>query len=711
MAQQARKQVKVALTKGLITEATPLTFPEDATTNELNVDFERDGHRSKRRGFGLEAQGSFIEANLSKESIINSYVWNFVGGLKETSFLVVQTEETLRFINLGASESISGGILPDQVDLRPYARGPLGRCSFASIKGHLVVASDNLNTIAVGWSDGFYVDQIKFSIRDFEYLTYEKTSLLVRGTATPGIMRKYDSFNSGWTDEFFSKFINWWKGAPELTKPYYAHKGSDGFPYVSDWGKLEGGSTLITNGHFVLDLYTMDRDSASSLVGVNQWVQNNWPALGPETSRFTTVANYAGRIFYAGMSSSRSMSRVYFSQVVQNTGDLGLLYSANDPTAEYLSDLLDTDGGYVDLPDAEGITKLHVYGTSLLVFATNGVWAISGVDDVFRATNYTVNKVTSLGLRNNATFVSAQGRPYWWSDVGIHTIALSEFKNLEEQSITETTIKRFFLGIPEVARDKALGTYDERERRVYWHYGTLEDPRCHNNLLILDEYAGAFAPWSVTVGPEDPCIVGSFYSTISKDRPGTDTVVDSSGDVVVDEIGEPVVVDVSSSTLVDRVSGTYFIVMRGTSFGFAQFNDNSMYDWLDNGYDAFLETGYRYLGDLTTYTNAPYVAVLCQRTETVWGVDGPLQQSSLSVSAFWDYKSTPATRPQEVYKIKRFHMPLDLGDPFLSEHSNVQTKIVPRGRGKALKLRFEGQHGKDFRLLGFETTDAKNSTV
>lgn len=711
MAQQVRKQVKVALSKGLITEATPLTFPEDATTNELNVDFERDGHRSKRRGFGLEALGTYIPMGASEQSLINSYVWNYVGGNKTLSLLVIQVDHILHFIDLGAGASISGGYLPYTVDLRNNGIGPIGKCSFTSIKGLLVVAAEGLNTIAITWVDGAppTVESISFRIRDFEYVHPDKSVLVVRGPANPIIMRKYDSFNSGWITEYWDKFITRYGGAPELTKPYYSAKNLNGEPDMGTWFKIEGGSTLIANGKYILNLYTMDRDSASGIVGINQWVKNNRPALGPETSRFTTVANYAGRIFYAGMNSSRSMSRVYFSQLIQGASDLGLLHSVNDPTAEYLSDLLDTDGGYVDLPDAEGITKLHVYGTSLLVFATNGVWAISGVDDVFRATDYTVNRVTSLGLRNAATFVSAQGRPYWWSDVGIHTIGLSEFKNLEEQSITETTIKTFFLDIPADVRDKSLGTYDERARRVYWHYGTLEKPLCHSKLLVLDEFAGAFAPWEVTAEENDPCIVGSFYTTFSKEIPEVDTVTDSLGNPVVDNLGA--LVTVNTKGFVDRVTGTYFIVHYNGGIGFAQFNRDAMYDWVDNGYDAFLETGYRYLGDISTFTNAPYVSVLCRVTETSWASEGPLGQSSLLVSAYWDYKSTPATRPQEVYRMRRFIQGSEAGERFISEASNLQCKIVPRGRGKALKLRLEGTHGKDFRLIGFETTDAKNTDL
>ena len=158
---------------------------------------------------------------------------------------------------------------------------------------------------------------------------------------------------------------------------------------------MYSGNTLIVNGHFILDLFNQQRTTASGVsTGFSPIVRNDWlgrfrdftspppDETGIEdtiiSDRFSSTAAYAGRAFFAGLG-----TRVYFSRILPDIRAIGDLYQVNDPTSEEFSDLLDTDGGWIDIPEAAGINKLHVFGSSLLVFARNGVWRISGVDDVF----------------------------------------------------------------------------------------------------------------------------------------------------------------------------------------------------------------------------------------------------------------------------------------------------------------------------------------
>lgn len=713
MAQQMAKTVRVPMSKGLVTEATPLTFPAEATLDELNTAFEGTGARSKRKGFKIETGGTALAIPpLSPSATFSSFIWDFAGGDKDTTLLVLHTGSFLYFVDLRTTP-LSAGLTPLQVNLAAFGVPgyvSFSNLSFTSIKGQLVVVGEGLNSIRVEYNPitkTVVPTTIVYRIRDFEYFS-DKQNLLKRGLAQPPVHRQYDTLNSGWPIATVQDFINRWGGYPELTKAYYSAKNGSGWTDMGDWEKLEGGSTLITNGHFVLDLYTMDRDGVSGVSGINAVAATK--GFGPEVTRFNSVASYAGRVFFAGMISKRSTSRIYFSQVVQDGYEFGDLYSVNDPTAEYLSDLLDTDGGYINLPDAEGITHLHVMGTHLLVFATNGVWAISGADDVFRATSYSVNRISDSGLKNRGSFVSARGRPYWWSHFGIHTVALSEFKNLEESSITEKTIKSFFQRIPSVTCESASGSYDEQNNQVIWSYGTDEEPNRHQNLLVLDESMGAFAPWRLSSFAGDPLIASAFFNRHLPEEDVLEDVVDQQGEIVTNDLGEEV------QTLIRRRRSrtsalTYIVVDTLGRVFFAYVDGESFLDWGRNDYRAFLETGHNFMSDLSTSKNTPYVTVLCKRTETVWG-DGedPVNQSSLFVTAYWDFRSTPAFPAQQVYRIHRYIMPTSVGQPFESEHESVQTKIIPRGRGKALKLRFEGERGKNFHLIGFETLDAKNPT-
>lgn len=712
---QLAKSVKVALNKGLVTEATPLTFPEDATTSELNVALAASGMRYKRRGVQVEAGGSWINRPTGVGTY-STFTWDFAGGDRTKSFLVVQEDRRLVFYNL-RTRPMSIGSYAGELDLSWAYTGGTGvrPFEFAAVKGSLVVAAEGMNTCLVRYNpttNSFTLETITFHIRDFEYLTTDKRSLVYRaGNDSGNVARIYDTLNSGWIWGALDQFRSYHNALPELTKPYYSVKNSIGWWTVQgEWNKIEGGSTAITNGKHILNLYSMDRDGASGVSGAN-WVANNM-GLGPETTRFTTVASYAGRVFFAGMTSNRSTGRIYFSQVIEDGNEFGDFYSKNDPTAEYLSDLLDTDGGYVNLPDAEGILKLHVYGTSLLVIATNGVWAISGVDDVFRATSYTVNRLQRLNISSASSFVSADGRPYWFSDEGIQTVVISEFKNLEVVPVSDANIKTFFQSIPLSVRNKAIGAYDTQNKQVTWLYGETWDETKYRNILMLDETHGAFLPWKIS-NPEGVVrdIIGLFYNRHSPTELILDTVVDEFGDIVVDEGGDEVVSE-ATEVLDSTEPFLYLIKDHLGRISFAYHTEGLFYDWGQTSYDAWLETGYSFSGDLSTYKQMPYLTVLLQKTEDGWQTPvTPSNQSSLFASLYWDGNFMPAYPPQQTYRIHRYVMPTQANSPFQSESSLIQTKIVPRGRGTNLRVRFEAEEGKDFKLLGFETLDAKNRTV
>ena len=126
-------------------------------------------------------------------------------------------------------------------------------------------------------------------------------------------------------------------------------------------------------------------------------------------------------MFYSGLNrgSHDESNVVLFSGVIEgasssvsvDSSGLGDCHQKNDPTSEDFPDLLDDDGGLVRIPEAYGIRKLHSFNNSVFVFAENGVWQIKGVDDVFRATGFAVNKISSIGLFNKHSFVSADGIP------------------------------------------------------------------------------------------------------------------------------------------------------------------------------------------------------------------------------------------------------------------------------------------------------------
>ena len=194
-------------------------------------------------------------------------------------------------------------------------------------------------------------------------------------------------------------------------------------------------------------------------------------------------------MFYAGIAASEHTGTVLFSKVVDNNNDLGKCYQQNDPTAEYLSDLLATDGGYISIPDAINIQRLYAYQSSLFVFAENGVWAITGVDGVFSASSYGINRVSSVGILNPESFVEAEGIPFWWSRFGIHTLTTDPTSGQgKEQNLTISTIQTRWDSITTEQKSKVTAIYDSISKKIYWSYPNAGETVASklNNFLKVD---------------------------------------------------------------------------------------------------------------------------------------------------------------------------------------------------------------------------------
>lgn len=96
MPNQVITNVEQNFTKGLITEATGLNFPENAATDCDNVEFTLIGDVIRRQGINLEDNFSYSGA-VRTDKAINTYKWNNASGDGESQILVQQVGATLSF--------------------------------------------------------------------------------------------------------------------------------------------------------------------------------------------------------------------------------------------------------------------------------------------------------------------------------------------------------------------------------------------------------------------------------------------------------------------------------------------------------------------------------------------------------------------------------------------------------------------------------------
>ena len=154
--------------KGLITEASPLNFPENASFDEENFELNRDGSRNRRKGMDYEAGHVDIATSLSLSdfavAVPLTYKWTEIGGNGLDNFAVVQTGNQLFFFDIN-TEPLSSSGYRGTLTLAGYPTNV--RYSLTSVDGYLVVAA-GVDTFAVITynNPGFSVEYQRIAVRD-----------------------------------------------------------------------------------------------------------------------------------------------------------------------------------------------------------------------------------------------------------------------------------------------------------------------------------------------------------------------------------------------------------------------------------------------------------------------------------------------------------------------------------------------------------------
>ena len=727
MPQNLQQKTVSTFNKGLITEFSELQFPEGASIDELNCNLSRDGSRSRR--LGLEYETDFVLSSFTQDEdeIFNVGEWRNAGGINDFTLVVVQHGSVLSFYAKN-NAPFSAQEQTFTVNLSTYetATGDssVTPCQFASLAGLLVVVSEAINPIYVSYNSGsnsVSVTQISFRVRDFDWQSdlAQLSNFVANASVTAA--RQYDTKNSGWDGTYGSAALSTYAasriGYPPLTHPWFSGKDSgDNFSLVS-WEKVYTGSSILGNGRYILDFFNKDRSAASGIVGLTPEVESN---------RFKAVATYAGRVWYAGLGSGKNTGRILYSRIVETLNDSGIntvigeCFQSNDPTSEYTSDPLETDGGVITIPDSANIRILFNFGPFLYVFAENGVWVIGGADDKFSPTSYFVSRISQVGILNENTFVSADGIPFWWSNQGIHTFSFDDQQGVSrlprESNISISTIQTFWDEIDNNAKSKCVATYDQVNKKIFWVYPENGETKLNKRTraLILDIPLQAFYPWKITATSSYP-MAFSFYDAYGSALDYVD-VVDNSGVPVT--ISGPENVQILESQVLTNNDVRIIVWSRDSSTGFitvSLFTNKAFRDFGNLDYESYAEAGYDFVGDLTLKKTAPYITVYCRSTEEGFvgnetiGYDA-INQSSLIMKAYWDFKEEPSSS-QQAYRVKPYAMvnTMDLANN-QQNRSVVTTRLKVRGRGRSMRLRFESETGKNFVLLGYGVVVGANSS-
>lgn len=796
---------------GLITEASPLTFPEEASLDEENCVLNYDGSRQRRKG--LE-QGTTVSptTNDDTNSVFSVAQWETANGDSDNNFTVVQKGRYVLFFKQ-LDDDISDDILGTNIISGPSTASTTnsghiidlddvktsGAATANVIASQVRMDSGNGVLFIVGpWTQPIYVvyDEGSDNIAYYEITIYSRdtegveytsgTDYNIQVSANPSSLsdeHSYNLQNQGWPASRIGEYFGGTGEYPSNSEIWWAGKYIDPSSGRETWSSgevrnIDFGNTQAPRGRFIRDIF--DTSSVFDLESVNEnssisysdgtseltVVTNNAHGLsvsdsveisgssftyldpgmaeqsgtadGTHTvtsvpnsttyvisftisdfdSAFTeeaagttilsathpspqstdrrpeAVAFYAGRVWYAGVTADYLSSRIFFSQLIQNERQYGICYQAADPTAEESSSLVDTDGGVINIPEMGTVLNLEVVGTSLVIFADNGVWLIQGGgSSSFRATDFSVRQILQDRLRSPKAVISAEGTPFFWTDTGIYTLTQDQISGyLTPQNLTAQSIQSEFDDIPLASAAQTSSVYNSVNKTVTWMYSSdSNNPEKYDTLLNFDVRLSAF--YKYTVDSSTKFIAGAAPCLETTDKNKRVQYL---------------------SILSLSTSGA-----TSTDLTFSAFTATDFLDWGDTNYSSFLETGHDTLGDTLRDKQATYIETYFKRTETGFEDDGSgnliyTNPSSCNLTAKWEWSDSGSSGrehgPYQVYRFRRQYTPSGTSDPFDYGFEVVQTRNKIRGKGKALRLRFESEQGKDFHLLGWSIPFTANGS-
>src|SRR2546423_10808058 len=209
MARTSAIAVQNNFVKGLITEATGLTFPENACTDTENCVFTRIGDVTRRLGFDLE-QGFSTQTQSTVGSAMVSYLWKAPAGLGNTNVVVVQIGNILYFYTVN-SLALSSSLSNATINLLNFAVAGVSsvstlECQFAAGNGYLFVTNENCDPFYVTYTPGanpaFTATKLTIQIRDFKGIQPDSTVNDSQRPTSLTSTHRYNLANQGWPSSY-----------------------------------------------------------------------------------------------------------------------------------------------------------------------------------------------------------------------------------------------------------------------------------------------------------------------------------------------------------------------------------------------------------------------------------------------------------------------------------------------------------------------------
>lgn len=734
--------------KGLITEAGPLTFPDNASLVDENFVLLKDG--SRRRRLGMDYEQDYEEqfaGGASDDSALSVAIWENPTQTGLFNIVVVQVHNKLFFYNAKGTPISDTPLFLDgfgngqDIELpAAYVDGSV--VSTASIRGQLIVAYGGADFLVLSYdevNDEVTQETKRLTVRDLwgiesVYAVDERPAItpttLIADTQTVDltadqVQHVYNLRNQGWpplqrtainvdgssyhreydtvllpdTDVDSVTEVNYLVSDADV--PWRARTTSSEFPEtVGLYSPFEiyknfYGSTPANKGKAIIDLF--DRATDRQAFYDEQAVLSEMVIEGDDIvsdsaeGGVSQVAAYAGRIFYS-----------LVNEVVTDRD----VRSPRLSNYIFFSQVVQSDQEIASCYQLNDPTSEFEYD----VLATDG-----GFVSIPEA-----GRILKLAPLGNSLFVLTTNGV--WEIHGGEQVFSATNQNLTKVSnigaistssvvVSDTVVTYFTNGgiyainiDPSSLRGVATSI---TANTIASYYLAIPDEQKRLSTGVYDEinrkirwlYRSTDIVFPSVYDRE--LVLDLDLQAFSVNTFEVDTSVPGSSQVGVrgafniPEVRYWIVRDSGASSI---------------SYAFGDFTNEDFEDFGLYDATAILLTGYLTGGTASTNKQVKNLVLHCARTETSYVDDGGGgiefdNPSGCQVTLQWEWTNSATSgrwnTPFQGYRMTVPYYPVDVDDPFDYGYTVISSKTGIRGKGKALSIKFESEEGKDLHILGW----------
>tara|TARA_R110002153_G_scaffold1367_2_gene7035 strand:+ start:10519 stop:12759 length:2241 start_codon:yes stop_codon:yes gene_type:complete len=721
---------------GILTEANPINFPPGYSLDEENFILERNGTRRRRPGMSLDTTAIDFDqvaldlipsAPYQKADLADYSIWKdaYVNGLRQDLLVITYHQTAAASSSVG--QSSQNEYIQIVYSLKDSTNITGNLIATGTTSGHWLASSTYKSGLIVndyeidvnariesrlhvvnGSSMGVNTKR-DLTIRDFNGVFSEAVDTRPVSLSDN---HAYNLFNNGWT----KADVDTWNTAdntyPSVSdSPVYSREKGTSFSTTIMDNALFGNSRL-NGGHSIITPWFPYREYANGVQEITGIVNPNPapPQFGtvlPDQRQTVIESSYFGGrwmgLCESGPLLSNGSAFILYSQSASQPDSYANCYQTNDPTSSYLNQVIDTDGGLIDVSSIGRPNRLVTSRSKIMAFGDTGVVEVASnassftplainvkevsnnsiysetVPEPFTGTDQTVRTINRTTANS---IITVEDQFFYWSEVGIIALTFdSNSLQYREDNITDRSIQTLYNNIPANCKAYATGIYVPEESVLMWMYSDdSTNPDRFNKALCYDAVLKAWFKFSF-FNDVDNYIRGAFLVPSNSDLTGRS----------------------------DKFQRVTFLVQTPNAFTLAYFKTNG-FDDVAGEEQAFLQTGYLNANDSSKFKQGTYIVPSFLRTEDGFTDDGSgnltaNKESSCIISAWWDYAEdstdTKVNPPFEAYRLNKVYIPTGPADTFDYGQSVITTKNRLTGRGRALSLRFETSVGKDCRLLGW----------